>query len=276
MQDMDSKSQSLGVQVFPIGTSHSARAIAPSYLGRGAFESFLVRKVNGQFLISELHAHLNRLSVGATFFNIPIAPPAQLIEELRYCIQKAAWLDALVAKVRVVIQPEQQYVLFEPMSIDSGIPQPVSLKSIVTQREFPEIKSCSAAVSWWSSNAAQSQGFDEALLVDGSNIVRECSWSNFFWFDDKGRLNTTDAHILKGVTRGVVLKGAASRFECIVRDCTLSELSSSVEEAFITSAFRGIVPVHTIDDMKLAIDIRGDRTKELGEYYAQHAEVTRL
>jgi branched-chain amino acid aminotransferase len=91
-----------------------------------------------------------------------------------------------------------------------------------------------------------------------------------------GVLYTAHRDILLGVTRRMVIRAARGRgVEVRYRPLRLDQLSR-VEEAFITSSSRGVVPVVQIDDAKVGQGRVGETTKSLtqayDEYVMKHAE----
>jgi branched-chain amino acid aminotransferase len=96
-------------------------------------------------------------------------------------------------------------------------------------------------------------GVEEALMVDEVGRILEGLTSNFFAVKG-GELWTNEEGVLSGITRLLVLDEAV-RIELPVnfRSITITEIHD-LEEAFITSSSRGILPVKQIDEVRV-----GDR-----------------
>jgi branched-subunit amino acid aminotransferase/4-amino-4-deoxychorismate lyase len=96
--------------------------------------------------------------------------------------------------------------------------------------------------------------------------ILEGMTSNFFHVRD-GVLYTAQRDILLGVTRRTVIRVARGRgVEVRYKPLKLEQLSA-VDEAFITSSSRGIVPVIKIDEVKVGQGRVGELTKQLSAAY---------
>lgn len=99
---------------------------------------------------------------------------------------------------------------------------------------------------------ARKRGGDEAVLANTAGDVCETSFGNLF-FSYEGRLMTPplEAGPLPGVTRDLVLEICQS-MGMLVKEATIpiDRLSRS-GEIFLTSALRGVVPVHRVDDVSI-------------------------
>jgi branched-chain amino acid aminotransferase len=118
------------------------------------------------------------------------------------------------------------------------------------------------------------KGIFEALLVKNGRIL-EGMTSNFFYVKD-GVLCTAQRNVLLGVTRRTVIRVARGEgVEVRYKSLELDQLSV-VNEAFITSSSRGIVPVVQIDNMVVGQGSVGRLTRMListyDEYVLKHAE----
>ena len=108
-------------------------------------------------------------------------------------------------------------------------------------------------------------GIFEALLVKNDRIL-EGMTSNFFHIRDS-TLYTAQRDILLGVTRRTLIRAARGRgVEVRYIPLKLDQLPA-VEEAFITSSSRGVVPVVQIDDVTVGRGRVGELTKELSAAY---------
>lgn len=112
----------------------------------------------------------------------------------------------------------------------------------------------------------------EALLCDLSGHIAEGASSNFFWVRG-GQVYTPplSVGILAGVTRGVVLgllepiagSPVESRLESLIRPADLRD----VDEAFLTSSVRGVVPVVRVDDLTIGDGMPGPVTRRIMDRY---------
>jgi branched-chain amino acid aminotransferase len=95
---------------------------------------------------------------------------------------------------------------------------------------------------------AHAHGADEAVLVNAAGHLVECTGANLFVVD-AGRLVTPALRsgCLPGTTRQLVLEVT----DAVATDVPC-EVLAEVEEAFLTSATRGVHPVSAIDGRELA------------------------
>ncbi len=128
-----------------------------------------------------------------------------------------------------------------------------------------DIKSLNLLPNVMAREYARRRGALESLFVKDGVKITEASSSNFFAFVD-GKLWThpLSNEILAGITRSIVLKLAEKLgIEVVERPIFLSMLED-IEEAFITSTTKEIIPVSQIDDLKIPV---GERTLSLIEEY---------
>lgn len=108
-------------------------------------------------------------------------------------------------------------------------------------------------------------GAVEALYCTADGTISECTTSNFFVIAG-GRLITPDHDILDGITRHLTLELAADIMEVSLRPIQRAELSE-VDEAFITSTTKEIMPIVRIDDILIGNGRPGPLTSRLAELF---------
>ena len=146
----------------------------------------------------------------------------------------------------------------------------VRVETTEMQRQLPRLKSTGfIGRSHAERKHIARQGIFEALLVKDGKIL-EGMTSNFFYVarrDGRARLCTASEDILLGITRETVIEIARGRgLDVQFQPLELSQLST-MEEAFITSSSRGIVPVVQIDQVTVGQGKPGPITGELVESY---------
>ena len=173
------------------------------------------------------------------------------------------------ARVRVM-QTKQGgfYISIEPLKL---LPRYVYEKGVRVetteiQRKSPRVKSTAfiGQSETARSHLIQSNLF-EALLTKNNKILEGIT-SNFFYITDR-ILCTAQSDILLGVTRSNVIRVARKQgLEVRYNPLELTQLSA-VEESFITSSSRGIVPVIQIDDVVVGEGHPGEITRMLMTAY---------
>lgn len=138
------------------------------------------------------------------------------------------------------------------------------------ERFIPGAKSINYIPGILALRDARDQGGVESLYVDGGGQVLEGTTSNFFGFVDGG-LVTPDTGILPGVTREVVLDLVKDAFPVEVRPIHKNELIL-MDEAFLTSSNKEILPVVRIDANTLGDGKPGSSTREVMARFRSYTE----
>jgi branched-chain amino acid aminotransferase len=116
---------------------------------------------------------------------------------------------------------------------------------------------------------AQSNGFDEAIMLAPDGHISEGSGENIFLVID-GKLVTpaTSNNILMGITRNTVIELAEKELgiETIHRSIDRSELYTA-DECFLTGTAAHVTPVSEIDHRKIGDGEIGEITAKLQEIY---------
>ena len=137
-------------------------------------------------------------------------------------------------------------------------------------RERPEVKSLNYIGAVMAVEEARSAGAIEALYRTEDGSVTEGTRANFFILRGR-RLITPKDEILDGITRKVVLELAAGHFEIAEEPIPYATLSS-VDEAFITSTTKEVLPIVRIDDMTLGTGQPGPHTQTLANLFRSYTE----
>jgi branched-chain amino acid aminotransferase len=176
------------------------------------------------------------------------------------------------ARVRVMMTMQGQvYISIEPLKLlpHEVYEKGVRVETTEMERDSPRIKSTAfISASDMERKHLAKEGIFEALLVKNRRIL-EGMTSNFFYIPRTQRdvLYTAQRDILLGVTRRNVIRVARGRgLEMRYSPLKLDQLPA-VNEAFITSSTRGIVPVIQIDNVTVGQGSPGRITKMLISAY---------
>jgi len=139
-----------------------------------------------------------------------------------------------------------------------------------------DIKTIGLLPNAMAKTAARDRGAGEAWFVDAQGLVTEGASSNAWIVDAEGILRTRDtsANILRGVTRKTVLGMIGEqnvRFE--ERAFTPDEVRSA-REAFITGAGALVMPVVSIDGVKIGAGVPGPLATRLRALYIENARAS--
>lgn len=218
-----------------------------------------------------LRAHLDRLYLPAKAQGINVVLYQNLLREKLTGLLKSLAphearvrlildLSKAVGEIYVVLQPLPEW---PPEIYRDGVRVDVSRFS----REKPSLKQ-TAFIAESSSERRRIQGEIFEILLTHKGRILEGMTSNFFYVRD-GMLHTAGRGVLSGVTRGTVMTiarraGIPVRYKAL----TLREFSA-IDEAFLTSSSRGVVPVVQIADQPVGNGKVGVTTKRLMNSYEQ-------
>lgn len=271
-----------------------AAGIVPWVLGHPAAGVYEVDRTYPGLRILEFDAHLDRLEASARREGMALAiDRPRLRAVLRGLVRRAlgdeqdvgdeqalgdeATLgdgavlasEAELGSVRFLVRapfgrPDELEIVIEPFRP----PDPALYVSGVVcatmagaRRAHPEAKTS----AWMTDRTAFAlpTGTYEGLLVSADDEILEGATSNFYAIVG-GELRTAGAGVLPGIARRIVLAVAPGilpvRLEPVRRD----ELAR-VEEAFLTSSSRAVLPIAEIDG--LAIGGRGPLTERIASAY---------
>ena len=142
------------------------------------------------------------------------------------------------------------------------------------QRSTPEAKTTSYLEAIRALKEATRHDAVDALFVNAQGHVLEATRSNFFVFHGDTLITPHDG-VLMGITRNVVLELAHGFFTIEERPILLAELPL-VDEAFITSSSKEIMPVVRIDDLVIGNGSPGRRTAALEQRFIDMVEHSHL
>ena len=238
-----------------------------THLPDGAYTTFRTYDHNKVIRLDE---HLGRLEETARLAHKPVSlERLRLREALRIVIDEYPGKEDL--RIRVVLDLEDFvgdiYIMAEILKT----PQPEAYRSgvrVITcqlQRDNPKAKLTASIPVADKIRGRLPTGVEEALMVDDEGCILEGLTSNFFAVKG-GELWTNEEGVLSGITRSLVLDEAV-RIELPVnyRSITITKIPD-LEEAFITSSSRGILPVKQIDRILIGSGRPGPITVRLMNY----------
>ena len=120
----------------------------------------------------------------------------------------------------------------------------------LVERSMATVKSLNYIGAIVAMQSAAPQGAVEALYLDAHDRLTEGTRANLFVVRH-GQLITPREGVLKGITRKVVLELAAQEFVVVEGPIHYRDLQS-VDEAFLTSTTKEVLPVVQIDDQSSA------------------------
>ncbi len=145
------------------------------------------------------------------------------------------------------------------------------IKVITTRlnRSLPTSKTTQYAPAIVAMQRGRAENAQEVLYLNAHNNILEATTSNFFAFKNGILYTCSSDEVLFGITREVVLKLAAPHFT-IKEQALCYEEISEMEEAFITSSNREVMPVVQIDTLKIGNGKPGPRTQNIMELFRNY------
>jgi branched-chain amino acid aminotransferase len=223
-----------------------------------------------------LDDHLNRLEQSANLTGITLTlDRPKLRQALRTLIEQTDYEDS---RFRITIpraHPDQLYLSIEryqpvPPEILQNGARCITLSS---RRETPVAKT----TAWMQQRKAHTlpNGIYEGLLLSENNAtILEGMSSNFYAIID-GVLHTAGEGVLQGIAQRIVLTIAPPILPVRLTAISKNDLPF-IEEAFISSAGRGVVPVIMIDQQVIGTGEPSEVTTQIqaayDSYTATHLE----
>jgi branched-chain amino acid aminotransferase len=132
------------------------------------------------------------------------------------------------------------------------------------------VKSTSWLPNVWAVAEAQSEGFDEVVLLNERGEIAECTAANIFAVK-KGKVYTPplNSGCLEGVTRGILFEIAPEAGIPVVQQVLRPQDLFSADEVFISSTNRNLLGVGEIAGNKIAA-APGPITRTLDELFDAH------
>ncbi len=242
-------------------------------LPRGAYTTF--RTYHGT-MAARLTEHLDRLTASAALDGYRISLDHQATRAaIGEAVRRAGFAES---RVRLTLTYEPASLLY--ITVAQFVPLPDRLYTegahCLTappelRRENPRAKGTSFIGPGSEARAGLAEAH-ELLLLSPQGAILEGSSSNFFAVSH-GVLRTAEEGVLIGTTRNLALACAEGLAPIERRPILLSEVPA-LQEAFLTSVSRGVLPVTAIDKLPIASGRPGPITQELARRLRAAIEAT--
>jgi len=253
----------------------------------------VIRTVKGKPLAWPEHLARLRKSAARLSLELPWTD-ADLSQELDTAFQAAKWPGE--SYVRLIITRGVGEIDLMPTSCDSqtliliGKALPVyppevydrGMKICLTnvrrnsrQAMDPGIKSGNYLNNVLAMIEARRKGADDAVMLNESGHVTECTTSNIFLIKDGAvRTPSLESGILAGITRGILLSVLkAAKIPAEEADLTLSDLAEA-DEIFMTGSIKGVMPVSDLLGTVEWHNGPGPMTKKIKALYDKQIGIT--
>jgi branched-chain amino acid aminotransferase len=264
--------RSMTVEPVVLPSNPASLDEATRLLPGGAYTTFRTFSGNRVIRFSD---HLARLEETARLAGKPTnISQVSLQQALRQVFSTCSGGDK---RVRIVLDLEQEpgevFILMEPLVVP-GPPAYEHGVKVVTrqmQRQNPKAKLTGFIEAASTVREHLPEGINEALMVGQDGLVLEGLSSNFFAVRNNV-VWTADEGVLSGITRSMVIK-VIHEFRIILQSEPVhyNELQT-IDEAFLTSASRAVLPVSEIDGEPVGSGKPGPITQQLLKGYLDLVE----
>lgn len=229
---------------------------------------YTVTNTYQRYKVLKWDAHLDRLEDSAQRAGIPLQlDRARLNAALRQLIDEA---DVGAVRFRVTVpaaQPKHRILSLEPFTPPSPelIAQGVRVITAQTARHNPEAKTNDWMHQRRALKEAQPPGIYDTFLVDDEGYLLEGLASNVYTIRE-GVLYTAGSGVLKGISRQIVL-AVAPPIVPVREEAAHQDEMPHLDECFLTSSSRGIIPVVEINGIMIGSGVPGPLTRQLRAAY---------
>lgn len=243
--------------------------------GYGVFDYFRVREGKPVFMAD----HIERLFHSMDVLDINLDFERHHVKDMVYkLIEKNEMQEAAV---RIVVtggfsedgyNPDEGPNLFmmmhtvpeyDPDVYEKG----AKLISTPYQRDVPSVKTTIYVQSIHFAKKMKVENAEE-VLYHWKGVMTECSRSNIFFVDQHQQIVTPAHGMLKGITRMHTIQVAEELGMPVeLRKIEMDEIDG-MQEAFITSTTKGIMPIIQIDDQFIGDGMPGDVSEKLMNGFA--------
>lgn len=212
--------------------------------------------------------HLDRLENSALLEGIPVQLDRLALRKAMRClIDRSGYPES---RFRITIprtSPERVIISLEPFKpVPAEIMQNgARVVTVHLARHNPVAKSTAWIAERKSAVESFPPGIYEGILVTGEGTLLEGTSSNFYGILD-GTLRTAGDAVLSGIARRALLAAAADILPVDLRPVHVDEIPK-LDEAFLTSAARGVVPIVEIDGQRIRDGKPGPFTLRLRAAY---------
>jgi branched-chain amino acid aminotransferase len=254
-------------ELFPLPEPTNSLDGASNQLPDGAYTTF---RTYDRYFVPRLEDHFTRLMESAGLTNHAVSIDEKLVRVALHHI--IALSSAPELRIRMSldlsVQPGEIYVSLEGLKVPSETDYKAGVKAVTVamQRMNPKAKLTGFIHLASEIRAALPPEVNEALMLDEGTRILEGLSSNFFAVKG-GEIWTAEEGVLSGITRCVVLDVANRACIPVHREPIKQNEISSIEEAFITSTSRAVLPVVAIDGQSIGNGEPGRITKILLEKF---------
>ena len=239
------------------------------YTPLGSYTSF---KTYDSFGVLRLSQHLDRLEKTAQLAGFDISLDKQALKDTLTTL--IAFAPIGEKRVRVTIDLEKEigtvYVAMEQLAVPAPekYEQGIVCQTTRAHRENPKAKLSSFLSRAEDIREQEKNDFDEILMVSPEGNLLEGLSSNFFGIIGD-TVYTAEEGVLSGTTRDFIIHLASGLGIPVEFIPVKMDAIPEMNEAFISSTSRSILPIKSIDGIPMKKEVPGPVTKQLMNKFAE-------
>lgn len=245
---------------------------ATNQLPGGAYTTF---RTFGRYQVLSLTEHLNRLEETSRLAGAPVIINRPVIKQALHQAFSDYPYDE--KRVRIILDlfkiPGTFYILIEELMVPDREDYEHGVKVIThfMQRENPQAKLTGFIKTAASVREELPEGIHEVVMIGKDHRALEGLSSNFFGVKN-GEIWTAGQDVLSGITRQMILKIIAhQRIPLVLQGIRIEEMGE-LDEAFLTSTSRSVLPIREIDGKLVGDGKPGKITQQLMRAYQTQLE----
>ncbi len=238
----------------------------------GAYTTFRTFNRNS---VLKLTKHFNRLEETSKLAGFEIRIDRAALKKL--IAEKLSEFTDKEARVRITVDLSQKigdlYLAMEELITPEEKDYQNGIDTITEfmHRDNPKAKLNSFIQRAETVKKQVNQEYGEVIMVSDAGCLLEGLSSNFFGVKDK-KIYTAEDGVLSGTTRAFVLEIAKSANIPVIFEPVRLSAISTLNEAFITSTSRSILPIRKINDFVLPESAPGPITRILMQSFQKNLE----
>jgi branched-chain amino acid aminotransferase len=246
--------------------------------GFGVFD--FLRTYNG--IPFHLDDHLHRLERSARLIGLELPHPTAEIREIT--LEGLSRSSHVESNIRLVVTGglssdgitpgDSPQLLIMVTGVKEMPPkwysEGVKIITSHVERFMPGAKSINYIPAILCQREARNQQAIEAVYVDRNGYMLEGTTSNLFAFIGDTLVTPPCNRVLPGITRQVVIRLAAKDFTLVERDLHKDEVRL-IDEAFLASSVREVVPITAIDSIKIGDGRPGGRSRKIMDLFRDYS-----
>lgn len=239
------------------------------YTPEGAYTTF---RTFNRYQVLRLARHFNRLEETSLLAGHEIHLERQALKKILVRMIDGYGEDE--ARVRITIDLTksvgEMYIAVEPLHVPEAYLYREGINTVTAElhRDNPKAKLSNFLNRAESVRSQVNGNYEEILMIDDQGGFLEGLSSNFYAVS-RGTLFTAEDGVLSGTTRDLVLKLAEELSVPIVLESYPLKKLPEMDEAFITSTSRSILPIRSINGFILTKTVPGPVTEKLMRRFAE-------